>query len=342
MFPFKLVTFLLLGSPVFSYNVTNFYATVRLNDNPKLDRDIIIDTTSHQSFLMQNTVASPKRGVDFRSSKTFKNIDQRFSSQYSNGRITVNGAVGEDEIHVGPKVFRSQFGIFEKSNGQNPADAFTGTQTVGVLGLSRKPADNVLRDNLLNQYDDKTVCVSSIKYKDRASPYTTIGKPAVNPVTTVKSVDNSEGLWEVKLDFVKLACFHQNNPENAIISTATEELTVPEAYFEFITEVLGSRYDEKYGTYICSCERTAPFRFGINGEVFDVPIHDYITKIEGNICALKVNVVKNNEKFVLGARFLLENGVCLNFKKNTVTLFKPNERKSDLKPMEMKLRADRV
>ncbi|CAD5217184.1 unnamed protein product [Bursaphelenchus xylophilus] len=334
--------FLLFFSTLASGYITNYYVTVRLNDQPNVDRHFIIDTTASQSFVIPfaNFLNHPENYASW-GSKTYKRLPGEIAEDYQYSKATVKGGLAEDEIHLDNKTFRGQFSISSTLLNANPAINFHKRWSIGSIGLSRKKVEGSLKDAILEQFEEKNVCLSTAPGEKTSgvTSYTTIGAksfPKSAFLTKIIAEDNQQGHWQFPLKFVKLGCFNAIKPdESAILSTATDDIIVPYDYFSFITDVLGAKFDDKHQGYLVNCTKTLPFLVGINDEILSIPFGSYTEKKTDGTCLLKIRWKRDVDYFVLGAPLLVETGVCLDFKTSVLTFFNTNEKATEIEEKKL-------
>ncbi|CAD5224910.1 unnamed protein product [Bursaphelenchus xylophilus] len=316
---------LILSTPLTHAINTNF--NIELTYANKEARKVLVDTTSAASFLFDAKVNLDKsRTVNPADSKTFKNLNktifQKYNPYTNEAYSSFSGYLGEDDFSHGALKFRGTLGL---ASGQlnDPGKASNGELFAGRIGLSRGKSDALLRDAILAKAEKKVACLSlqtTIGGEKPTSKVTLRQDPFADktPYLQAKSLPHPEGNWQVNVTRFSLAGVVFANTIPADISTTCGFIGVPYNYFAKIRQALNVRYDNKTGHDTVDCNKVGTFVLHINGKAF-LLYSGYYTEKSGSVCVLKI---RPQSGFVLGLPFFVNAGVCLDFEKEELKIYK--------------------
>ncbi|CAD5214244.1 unnamed protein product [Bursaphelenchus xylophilus] len=298
-------------------------------------RRLVVDTTEATSFVLDkrffgdrttdNNTFNPTKSSSFSRTGGFTTI---YDLQGPHKDSVVSGDLGIDNVLVGRYTIRPEFGVAQAAESSDSAlKDFDGQYVAGRIGFAR--GDNPLtnfRVQLLNRFKTSSICLAVFQDgKGSFTPTVSLGAPRIPPadlITSFKADNDKDGLWRIPLNSISIGNFSATVNARAIFSSALDEIVVPFNLLPRIAAALKAKYNKNSSCIVVDCQNEVPLKLNINGTEIVIPAEDYSKKVDG-VCYLKITRF-NSPYYILGANILTKRGICLDFEKETVTLYKAN------------------
>ncbi|CAD5218002.1 unnamed protein product [Bursaphelenchus xylophilus] len=301
----------------------DFKLPVFFGDSGRLRRDLLIDLTTDENFVLDAKTFKQRYGdrrvYDPKASATFKNRTKRFYDFYPVWFIqnysSVHGYVGEDIVRILSHPVKAKFGVVTSVEGEGSIETCDGRGVAGRLGLSRGNGTTNLGSVFMRDRSQAVLCLSAIS--ERAMIY--IGDFIYDKhdfLAKVPVVPDLDVLWKVKLEKLEFIIGGARTYAylEAILSTTLPGISLPSPVFSATIRALDAKYDHNSGNYFVDCGKEFSLSFEVqNDKIIEVKLEDFTKKV-GDQCILLLKSHYASKFVVLGQVYFKDPSGCVDFK----------------------------